>query len=808
MELGNLTEPVYELIPGLAPGDLGGLRGLHAMVQGFLGLVQPNPFPQDLIQSLIQGQEDSSTFIKEVLAYEAGFLVCLLLGLLFVVLVPLTGLCFCCCRLCGNCGGRMHLNQDKGSTGRRRTLAGLLLLLSILLLAGNSLIFVSNKRMSEAVSSGPDSLNGSLGNMQIFIQSIPQDFDKIIKASSEPVGAVNASLQDIGQQLGGRVLVQVQEAVYPALSIISKLLSEAQGTEQELWVMKNSSEKLQDPWEMLKQNLSAVQKELREAKQECGDPCKSLELSDLDINFNISEIPNVRPEIELLSNLLNTNPQAQIQQAYQILNSTPEAVHNQTQDFVAEAQDLLESILKQLASIGTENQLMDVLENVDGMLGLVGNQIKAVEPYVSQADWYRWVAGVCLGCVVLLVVLCFMLGLLFGSLGLQPHTLPTQRGCLSNSGGNLLMAGAGFSFLFSWLLMLLVMGLFLLGGQGYTLVCQPWRRGELFQVIDSGLFPGLNLSQLLGLENSILTLGGFYNNCQHNEALWSTLNLDSVIHLDGYLNLSQYKDQIQDSFDKVQIHTNSVTLLAPKQLAALEKLGHSGLQGLNFSDSLSQLGNNPTKENLGKLATQMDALASSLKQSKPDLAKKLQKGAEDLRHLQDPLDKIVPEMQSLNRSLLRLEGSIQQIPAQVNGSLDAIQKAQRFLNDSVPALIKNESGNFLYTQFSYFQKYVEWASHMLRKEMAHCGPVAQVLDTVETVACSFVVGNLNAFWFSLGWCTVLLLPGLILAIRLAKYYRRMDTAEVYSDDTYMNRQWFEMSQKPSPFHFPKVETRH
>ncbi|XP_028936145.1 prominin-1-A-like isoform X2 [Ornithorhynchus anatinus] len=784
MELGNLTEPVYELIPGLAPEDLGGLRGLHAMVQGFLGLVQPNPFPQDLIRSLIQGQEDSSTLIKEVLAYEAGFLVCLLLGLLFVVLVPLVGLCFCCCRLCGNCGGRLHQNQDKGSTGRRQTLAILLLLLSILLLAGNSLIFVSNQQMSESVSSGPGSLNSSLGNMQIFLYSIPQDFDKIIKASSEPVGNVNASLQDIGQQLGGKVLVQVQGEVYPALGNMSELLSEAQEMEKELQVMTNSSEKLQDQWEVLKQNLSAVQTELRDIKQDCGDPCKSLELNDLDINFNISEIPNVDPEIELLSNLLNTNPQAHVQQAYQILNSTPEAVHNQTRDFVAEAQGLLESILKQLDSIGKENQLKEVLENVDEMLGLFGNQIKAVEPYLSQADQYRWAVGVCLGCVVLLVVLCFMLGLLLGSLGLQPHTLPTQRGCLSNSGGNLLMAGAGFSFLFSWLLMLLVMGLFLLGGQGYTLVCQPWHRGELFQVIDSGLLPGLNLSQILGLENSTLTLGGFYNNCQHNEPLWSTLNLDSVIHLDGYLNLSQYKDQIQDSFDKVQIHTNSVTLLAPKQLSALEKLGHSGLQDLDFSDFLSQ------------------------NQSKADVAKKLQKGAKDLRRLQDPLDKISPEMQSLNRSLLRLQSSIQQIRAQLNGSLDAIQKAQEFLNDSVPAIIKNESGNFLYTQFSYFQKYVEWASHMLRKEMARCGPAAQVLDSVETVVCSVVVGNLNIFWFSLGWCTVLLLPGLILAIRLAKYYRRMDTADVFSGDTYVNRQAFEMSQKPPPFHFPRAETRY
>lgn len=85
--------------------------------------------------------------------------------------------------------------------------------------------------------------------------------------------------------------------------------------------------------------------------------------------------------------------------------------------------------------------------------------------------------------------------------------------------------------------------------------------------------------------------------------------------------------------------------------------------------------------------------------------------------------------------------------------------------------------------------------------------MAQVLDSVETIACRYMLDSLvrgrgqgrgraggcgcgaggtdarcvpqNAFWFSLGACTVLLLPGLILATRLAKFYRRMDYADVH-----------------------------
>lgn len=43
-------------------------------------------------------------------------------------------------------------------------------------------------------------------------------------------------------------------------------------------------------------------------------------------------------------------------------------------------------------------------------------------------------------CMVLLVVLCNAFGLLLGPLGLKEDVVPTQRGCLSDAGGNFFMA--------------------------------------------------------------------------------------------------------------------------------------------------------------------------------------------------------------------------------------------------------------------------------------------------------------------------------------------------------------------------------
>lgn len=39
----------------------------------------------------------------------------------------------------------------------------------------------------------------------------------------------------------------------------------------------------------------------------------------------------------------------------------------------------------------------------------------------------------------------------------------------------------------------------------------------------------------------------------------------------------------------------------------------------------------------------------------------------------------------------------------------------------------------------------------------------------------------NAFWFGLGGSSIFLIPAIIFAVKLSKYYRRMDTEDVYDE---------------------------
>lgn len=59
------------------------------------------------------------TFSPKAIYYELGFIVLAVLGVVFVLLMPLVGLFFCLCRCCENCGGEMHQRHRKNADCQR-----------------------------------------------------------------------------------------------------------------------------------------------------------------------------------------------------------------------------------------------------------------------------------------------------------------------------------------------------------------------------------------------------------------------------------------------------------------------------------------------------------------------------------------------------------------------------------------------------------------------------------------------------------------------------------------------------------------
>uniref|UniRef100_A0A8B9SLC2 Prominin-1-A n=1 Tax=Anas platyrhynchos TaxID=8839 RepID=A0A8B9SLC2_ANAPL len=799
MELGNVPQPQYG--PSLeAPGS--STPGLVSMVHGFLRLVQPRGLPIELIADLAQPQSEkgSEEYVKELLLYELGFLVCAAIGLLFIVLVPLVGCCFCCCRCCGLCGGRMYQKQGRRMACRRRALYGSVLLLSALLLAGDVCAFISNTRLSQAVSGTFPNINTTVDNLGTYLASIPQQVNFVIDRSDVPLDRTNSSLQNIGPLLGGTIISGIRSSVDGALGSLQSLLGEIETLAAAFGTISSTQGRLEELQGNYSPRLGNLRESLGQTLQRCGQPCASVSPNGVTFTANYSTVPSVEQQLEALGEVLGSSLAGDLEKVNSTLEKTPDEVQNQTRDVVTKTQDQLGLIREEIRSLQQQLPLLDAEESIGDVIGNVTSVLDDFQQPLTDLDGIRWNVCAFLCCLVLLVVLCYLLGLLLGPLGLKESALPTQRSCLSNTGGDFFMAGVGFSFIFSWLLMLVVLLTFLLGGNSYMLVCESWRSQQLFQLVDTpGLIPGFNLSEALGDPSGTLNFSQIYRQCQQDTALWETLHLDQRVSLDELLNISQYMEEISAAFEEVNITLSPISLLSESQRDLLLNASRAA-QPPNFTHTLQQLDQTLTLVSLQDLATELEQLVDK---AGADVKQDLQDGAAELRELDRELQASFSEpLQSLKENIYLAQSRAAQLETQTKTTLDTAKETQEFLGREVVNIIKNETWAFLEGMLDFFNTYIAWAKSSLRRDVARCKPIAQTLDNAEAITCDYLLDSLNAFWFSLGWCTVFLLPTIILAVRLAKFYRRMHIADVYRNEA------VEIGPMYNLYRIPRPATRH
>ncbi|XP_074963848.1 prominin-1-A-like isoform X5 [Phalacrocorax aristotelis] len=727
MELGNISQPVYGPGPE-APGS--STRGLVGMVHGFLQLVQPNALPIELIADFGQSQSEATTEeqAQELLLYELGFLVCMAIGLLFIILVPLVGCCFCCCRCCGNCGGRMYQKQGRGMGCRRRALWASVLLVSALLLAGDVYAFISNTRFSQAVCGTFPNVNNTVDNIRIYLASIPQQINFIVDSSDVPLGHANRSLQDFGPNLGGMIVSGIRKSTDGALRSLQSLLQGMETLEAAFGSIAGTRLHLEELQSNYSRRLASLQDSLNQTLQRCGQPCGNVSLDGLAFSTNFSMIPGVEQQLEALSDVSGSNITADLKEVNSTLDTTPAKVQEQSRDVVTKTQDQLGLIRQEIKSFQEHFPLLDVEESVGAF---VGNAVSVLEEYREPIIAFDGLRGV------------------------------------------------GFSFIFSWMLMLLVLITFVLGGNVYMLVCESWRNQQLFQLLDTpDLFPGFNLSALLGQEGGTANFSEIYRRCQQDTALWQTLDLDQSVSLDELLNISQYTGEISTSFEKMNITLSPILLLNQRQRDLLLNASWAG-QPPDFTPTLEQLDQNLTWRSLRDLAAELEQLADK---AGTDVKESLKADAHKLRELDKQIQlSFSGLLQHLEENIHLVQNGTAQLEAQTKAALGKASETEEFVERETANIIKNETRAFL-EELLDFETYISWAKSRLAGDVARCKPIAQTLDNVEVITCDYILDSLNAFWFSLGWCTIFLLPSIFLAVRLAKFYRRMDTDDVYRNE--------------------------
>ncbi|XP_032409572.1 prominin-2 [Xiphophorus hellerii] len=777
----NITQPKYNSILNTKVDAV----SLVPFVQSFLYTVQPHPFPERLFLEIIkdpQQVQSNKGLMTEILTYEVGFLVCIAIGILYIVLMPIIGFSVACCRCCGNCGGKMYQKQTSSINSLRRTLYFSLFAITIIIFAGNICLFRSNDDLKKSVNQSPSELNNAIGDMHTFLVSVPQQVENVVNESYRTVQEVTRNLDDIGRQLGEKIQHRFRGTLDPALQSVKRLHNESLNTSNQLDQLNSSLAQLQSSIDRTQANISVVRDQIKQtlSKPECKE-CHTLtaDMDKLTLNITISA-PSLHEFQSAVAEVIKADIQSEISEAEKFFHTIPEKVTSETKDLVKSSKEQLSSIKKQVLQISQDLHL-SALDNASKTLNQLQSDIDMYSTGARQAEDIRWSVGLALCCVIFLVVACNILGLIVGPLGLSPNVDPTNRSSASNCGGIFLMMSAGFSFLFSWLFMILVLVLFLVGGNMYTLICRPWNDGQLLQFIDTpGLIPNFELGSALGLKSKI-NLSHVYRDCKKNDPLWTTLHLYELINLGNVLNVSKYTAQINKEFENTNITLSSVNILSPE---LIKKLVNTSSKANFNSTAITQQMDNILNLNLNKTAEKVFNLSDL---QPPAIKTELQSEALKLRLIQANIETtIFPQVINLKSSIRNLQSTSGKINGTVGEMLRKSQAAQDFLNTNTTQIVKTESRRFLNCQLDYFTAYADWAKTTITQQVGRCRPVARVVDSFETVLCVNIVESLNAFWFSLGWCLMFFIPSIIFSMKLAKYYRRMSYSDVFENHIVMN----------------------
>ncbi|XP_030167038.1 prominin-2 [Lynx canadensis] len=757
----------------LAPRDRppGPLNPLYGTVRRFLSVVQFNPFPAELVKTLLN--EPSSVKVDEVVRYEAGYVVCAVIAGLYLLLVPIAGLCFCCCRCRRRCGGRVK-TEHKAMACERGTLMAFLLLTTLVLLIGVVCAFVTNQRMHEQMAPGVEAVPETLLSLRGLVSDVPQELQAVAQQFSLPQKRVLEELDGVGKSIGSTIYNQLKSTVYEVLTSVDSLGQALQLSMDHLQALNATLVELREGQRDLEPAVRERREHLLTLLQEPGcQDCTEAQsrARALELGADFDQVSPVDDVLHRLKGVPEANFSSMVQEENSTFNALPLLAALQTANVVKELKKVIAQKPEGLRTLAEEFPGWEAASRWSQALEEVEQSSRPYLKEVQRYEKYRWILGCVLCSAVLLVVVCNLLGLNLGIWGLAAREDPGHSEAKGEAGARFLMMGVGFSFLLAAPLILLVFATFLVGGNVQTLVCRSWESRELYKFADTpgNLPPSMNLSQLLGLKKNISILLA-YQQCKEGAALWSVLQLNDSYDLEKHLNISQYTAKLQQELQNLKIDMKNLDLLSPAAHRDLEALQSSGLENIHYSTFLDQIQKPVVNTNVEKLAQELEGLART--QGSSVLGQQLQEEAQGLKNLYQ--EKVLPQQSlvaNLNLTVRALASSAPNLQTETSRVLDNVTYLKGQLPTWATSILRNESECFLTREMGYFSQYVAWVREEVTQHIATCQPLSRALDNGRVILCDMIADPWNAFWFCLAWCTFFLIPSIIFAVKTSKYFR-------------------------------------
>ncbi|XP_064630172.1 prominin-1-A-like isoform X3 [Lineus longissimus] len=764
----------------------GGLRPLYEMAKKFLAVVQPNPFPYDLINQVLAG--DMSAVLNDpmtVVTYAMGFAICFAIGILFVIIMPIVGCCFCCCRICGNCGGKKIQRSSDVNNCHRIAFTVLVFVMATFIMIPAACSLYANETTSKTMNNVGPLIVNNINDLETFLNNTILQLNHIALTNYNFTGKVmSRDLDNIGVLLGEEIRdsMKTQMNLDAAFNKIKALDVSLQALATTLNSADTNKGTFETEANTLKTQLGVQETNIINTKTKANCPsesqCSNLDTSVLAIDANPTNLASITAQVNKINSAKSKNLTSEWNTAMKDFEEIPTKVTADSETMRADVKKMIDDFY---TTISDSLKSIEGLTSNLGMLTNTKNTIQSTAGEVKTYDKYRWYGGVALASVLFLIGGLQYLGCIIGACSYSSRTAPTDRGCLSNSSGAMLMASVGFCFIFSWLLMLLTSITFLIGGNMEKLACEPLMDPsykifkELIDKPDGPLGEGYFLGDMLLQDKTAnLTMHGILDGCKNAGSAYNVLMLSHMFNLTELTDYKSKMDIEKQMKDSNNIDLSSVKVMTPSLKQTLEDF--QAALNIDFATMITELSKDAAKTGLTAYADGLIAIANLPSMASSPAVNELITEAAALKNIDNnQVPKVNTAKAALIVDLQALQTQAPNVQADITAVTTALNDLDTYITNSAPDLINTKMLTYVTRLLGIIDSFVARTLDSVKNDVGICTPLWNLYNSIlGTIVCKSVIDTLNGFWFSFGWATVFFIPAMIFSVKLNKYLRRCD----------------------------------
>lgn len=506
---------------------------IYAMANGFVYLVLK---PIDQVQGFVQNAliEPEKTWnytnlylnetekdgdmpgklylLYKIMDFEKGYLICVVLGIIFIIATPIVGVCFCSCRLCNHCGGRMYQDLRMARSHWRPIYCCSSFGITMLLIFCNCCIFTTNLWVSEAVNKLPMQSDHVINSVENYMNGTVMQVEYLQDTANNLTNGLGEEMTKLGSLSVYPVISNLRDHAkfqYDNLQKLEpKILQLVKPVIGDLSVIQTKIKSLKKNSNLFQGEISSIRDELIDLvnkkipQLECQKSVLCQEIKNNaedhfryeDDSLKIDSLEEFGDELILIRKLIENLPKIQaemvifLEQPENIRNSIDNDMirYNVANNSITELEKIQNKLEASISLIPIGPEVFSEFSNeLDSHRDLLRNTTENLEAY----DDYRFGLAICMFLVLSAVIITNCVGFFGGICGYDKMATPIERSNCSNFGGLSLLISVSLSFIFSWVLMSLVTVSFTFGSHGERYFCKLFATDETITEIHELLDP-------------------------------------------------------------------------------------------------------------------------------------------------------------------------------------------------------------------------------------------------------------------------------------------------------------------------------